>query len=445
MAATTGTQPASKGSKKKLAKNGESVKYSASSAGSATATDRQDESYESPYIRELQKNIRNLNKKITNASKTDSILSQHAGIPLDELVSSRIINTDQKAQIEKKPALQAQLAQLEEQLVHYQKIHEQYRSRAVAEKVEWETSLEKEKADAVSKAQIGFQQSLRDNFLTLSQFLRLAAYRREEASETESEENQSTESQAIEGVLMAIYTGDDNAVSSMLKLVHGTDEKVLNVSGETLQTSYAIVKSLAEESGSPLYEDSLQPEGVAAEATVADAVSVPAAATEAAGGASTVGTQAVSHLNGKVNGHSDGHVNGEGPTNGVTVTEDATKALAESQKKPKNGVSQERTSKAGSGPNDSPSPAAKQSQSWADDRPQPASQFSVTRAVRNPMAVEIGEVVDAESTGAAAVTVETGVAEVVDEAECLLDLGETKKRLDLASVHFKEVCHITNP
>ncbi|KAG6279904.1 hypothetical protein E4U47_002039 [Claviceps purpurea] len=370
MAATTGTQPASKGSKKKLAKNGESVKSSASSAGSATATDRQDEGYESPYIRELQKNIRNLNKKITNASKTDSILSQHAGIPLDELVSSRIINTDQKAQIEKKPALQAQLVQLEEQLVQYQKIHEQYRSRAIAEKAEWEKSLEKDKADAVSKAQIGFQQSLRDSFLTLSQFLRLAAYRREEASETESEENQSTESQAIEGVLMAIYTGDDNAVSSMLKLVHGTDDKVLNVSGETLQTSYAIVKSLAEESRSPLYEDSLQPEGVAAEATVADAASAPAAATEAAGGASTVDTQAVSHLNGQVNGH----VNGEGPTNGVTVTGDAAKALAESQGKAKNGVSQERTSKAESGPNGSPPPADKQSQSWADDQPEPASQ-----------------------------------------------------------------------
>ncbi|KAG6065005.1 hypothetical protein E4U32_007881 [Claviceps aff. humidiphila group G2b] len=363
MAATTGTQPASKGSKKKLAKNGESVKSSASSAGSATATDRQDEGFESPYIKELQKNIRNLNKKITNASKTDSILSQHAGIPLDELVSSRIINTDQKAQIEKKPALQAQLVQLEEQLVQYQKIHEQYRSRAVAEKAEWEKSLEKEKADAVSKAQIGFQQSLRDSFLTLSQFLRLAAYRREEASETESEENQSTESQAIEGVLMAIYTGDDNAVSSMLKLVHGTDDKVLNVSGETLQTSYAIVKSLAEESKSPLYEDSLQPEGVAAEATVADAASAP-----------TVGTQAVSHLNGQVNGHANGHVDGEEPINGVTATGDAAKALAESQEKAKNGVSQDRKSKAGSGPNGSPPPAAKQSQSWADDQPEPAAQ-----------------------------------------------------------------------
>ncbi|KAG5967325.1 hypothetical protein E4U57_000908 [Claviceps arundinis] len=363
MAATTGTQPASKGSKKKLAKNGESVKSSASSAGSATATDRQDESYESPYIKELQKNIRNLNKKITNASKTDSILSQHAGIPLDELVSSRIINTDQKAQIEKKPALQAQLVQLEEQLVQYQKIHEQYRSRAVAEKAEWEKSLEKEKADAVSKAQIGFQQSLRDSFLTLSQFLRLAAYRREEASETESEENQSTESQAIEGVLMAIYTGDDNAVSSMLKLVHGTDDKVLNVSGETLQTSYAIVKSLAEESKSPLYEDALQPEGIAAEATVADAAPAP-----------TVGTQAVSHLNGQVNGHANGHVDGEEPTNGVTATVDAAKALAESQEKAKTGVSQDRKLKAGNGPNGSPPPAAKQSQSWADDQPEPAAQ-----------------------------------------------------------------------
>lgn len=93
-----------------------------------------------------------------------------------------------------------------------------------------------------------------------------------------------------------------------------------------------------------------------------------------AASAPTVGTQAVSHLNGQVNGHANGHVNGEEPINGVTATGDAAKALAESQEKAKNGVSQDRKSKAGSGPNGSPPPAAKQSQSWADDQPEPAAQ-----------------------------------------------------------------------
>ena len=168
----------------------------------------------------------------TNASKTDTILSQHAGKPLDELVTAKIINTDQKAQILKKPALKAQLAQAEEQLAQYQKVHEQYHSRAVAEKADWEKSLVKAKADAVSDAKVGFQKSIKDNLLVLSQFLRLAAYRREEAAEPESDE-----SQAIEGVLLAIYAGDDTAVASMLKLVEGAEDKVLSVPGEQLETT----------------------------------------------------------------------------------------------------------------------------------------------------------------------------------------------------------------
>jgi hypothetical protein len=148
------------------------------------------------------------------------------------LVSAKIINMDQKAQILKKPALQGQLAQAEEQLAQYQKVHEQYQLQAATEKAEWEKSLEKAKADGASEAETGFQESLKDNLLVLSQFLRLAAYRREEGADAESDE-----SQAIEGVLLAIYAGDDSAVASMLKLVKGADEKVFSVPGEQLQTT----------------------------------------------------------------------------------------------------------------------------------------------------------------------------------------------------------------
>ena len=57
-------------------------------------------------------------------------------------------------------------------------------------------------------------------------------YRREEAKDPESDE-----SQAIEGVLLAIYSGDDGAVASMLKLIEGSDDQVLSVPGEQLQTT----------------------------------------------------------------------------------------------------------------------------------------------------------------------------------------------------------------
>lgn len=168
----------------------------------------------------------------TNASKTDSLLSQHAGKSLDELVASKIINPDQKAQILKKPALQAQLAQYEEQLTQYKQIDEQYRTRAATDKAEWEKSLEKAKADAVSESTEGHKKSLRENLLLISQFLRLAACRREEATEPESDE-----SQAIEGVLLAIYAGDEGAVNALLKLLEGSEEPILSVPGEELKTT----------------------------------------------------------------------------------------------------------------------------------------------------------------------------------------------------------------
>lgn len=168
----------------------------------------------------------------TNVSKTDSLLSQHAGKSLDELVAQKIINSDQRAQVMKKPALQVQLAQMEEQLVQYQKVHEQYRSRAMSDKAEWEKSLDKAKADAVGEVKQEFKKSLQENLLVLSQFLRLAAYRREETKDPEADE-----SQAIEGVLLAIYAGDETAVASMLKLIEGSEEQILSVPGDQLQTT----------------------------------------------------------------------------------------------------------------------------------------------------------------------------------------------------------------
>lgn len=166
-----------------------------------------------------------------NANKTDSLLAEHKGKSLDELVEAKILNTDQKAQILKKPALQAQLATLEEQLAQYQRVHEQYASKAAAEKADFDKTIEKVKADATAEAKLSFDKSFQDNLLLLSQFLRLAAYRRE------AQDPDADESQAIEGVLLAIYSGDSSAVAAMMKLMDGTDENVISVPGERLQST----------------------------------------------------------------------------------------------------------------------------------------------------------------------------------------------------------------
>ncbi|KAI6091049.1 hypothetical protein F4821DRAFT_210799 [Hypoxylon rubiginosum] len=239
-------QAESKSAKKKKAKGDrtESPAPSALSiqdkATSVAGQDGQDDSSESPYVRELQKNIRNINKKIANASKTDALIDQHKDKSLDELVSAKIINPDQRAQRLKKPQLESQLAQIEEQLAQYKKVDDEYRSRAAAEKASLEKSLsekyEKDKAEAVSavknQAAADADKTQHDGLLVLSQFLRLAAARRTEEADSELDENK-----ALEGVLLNIYTGDENAVATMVKLIEGAEEKTYAVTGEELQTT----------------------------------------------------------------------------------------------------------------------------------------------------------------------------------------------------------------
>ncbi|KAH7320051.1 hypothetical protein B0I35DRAFT_478340 [Stachybotrys elegans] len=355
--------PSSKSAKKKAIPIIERTDSPAPSVGSgmpdkAAAGDASDH----PYIRELQKSIRSINKKIANASKTDQVISQHPGKSLDDLVQAKVINADQKAVILKKPGLQAQLAQVEEQLVQYQKLQEQFQERAAAEKAEWEQSLDKVKAEAVAEAKEEAKKATHDNLLVLSQFLRLAAYRREEAKDPESDE-----SQAIEGVLLAIYSGDDSAVASMLKLVEGSDDQIWSVPGEKLQTTYSQVKTLAQDYKTPLYTEGAQAaEAEAGKVTGTDPTVAHASATEIAAGDVAPAAPAAA----------------EPSTNGIAnaaVADEAANAVAESHWDQSNdmSISQEWVDV----PRDpaetetglEATPAANSNvQSWADDHPDPA-------------------------------------------------------------------------
>ena len=144
------------------------------------------------------------------------------------------------AQVLKRPAMQAQVAQLEEQLAQYQKVDEEYRTRLVSEKAELEKTLteklQKEKdaavAEITAKAEADINKSLHDSLLILSQFLRLAAARRAEEADAQLDENI-----ALEGVLLNVYSGDENAVATMVKLVQGSEEQTRSTAGELLQTT----------------------------------------------------------------------------------------------------------------------------------------------------------------------------------------------------------------
>lgn len=187
-------------------------------------------SQESPYVKELQKSIRNINKKLASMHKTDGIIAEHPNVSLDELVAQRKLNADQKAAALKKPQLQAQLSQLEEQVQQYRKFDAEYQGALQKQKDELQTKhaeeLERAKAEAGKEAREAAESQLKNKLLVFSQFLRAAAAKRSEEDNVESEE-----SRAFEGVLLLVYGGDQKAVDSAVKIIDGSDEKVPSIDG----------------------------------------------------------------------------------------------------------------------------------------------------------------------------------------------------------------------
>lgn len=157
------------------------------------------------------------------------------------MVTLRKINADQKAQILNKPKLQESLTQLEEQISQYKKFDQEYKAMMHAEKAEYEktfndkASKELEAAIAATKSQAAADalKEQHDSLLLISQFLRLAAIRRgDEEADATLDENK-----ALEGVLAKVYTGDEEAVQTMLKIIQGSKENTVSVSNDALSTS----------------------------------------------------------------------------------------------------------------------------------------------------------------------------------------------------------------
>ncbi|KAF1966849.1 hypothetical protein BU23DRAFT_559875 [Bimuria novae-zelandiae CBS 107.79] len=195
------------------------------------------------YIRELQKSVRNVNKKLNAMSKVSEIVAANPDVPLDELVSNRKINADQKAQYQKKPALESQLAQLEEQLAQYKKFEQELQNKAAQEKEIMQKGhteeLEKLRETLKQEAALEVKKTFREQFLTLSRFLRAAAARRQ------MEEVDNDLTKAFEGALLQVYGGDPTAVAAAEKLIEGSEEKVPSTDGEILSVTYAQVKQAA--------------------------------------------------------------------------------------------------------------------------------------------------------------------------------------------------------
>ncbi|KAI4119845.1 MAG: hypothetical protein LQ345_000312 [Seirophora villosa] len=246
------TSQESKTAKKKKAKAGAAAKETAvqptveadvSKSSVDLSTNGADASYESPYMKELYKSIRNVKKKLNATQKVDSIIAENPNQTLEELLAARKINQDQKTQAQKKPALQASLAQLEEQVAQYKQFDEDYQKRLATEKAALETShkeeLDKVKDAAISAAKAESAKEAKDNLLVLSKFLRAAAAKRQGGDEA------SPENRAFEGALLLVYGGEAGAVAAMESLIVGSDDKVPTVDQVPSEYTYKQVRDLA--------------------------------------------------------------------------------------------------------------------------------------------------------------------------------------------------------
>ncbi|GKZ22746.1 hypothetical protein AbraIFM66951_004242 [Aspergillus brasiliensis] len=210
------------------------------------------DSQEHQHLKELQKSLRNAMKKLNATAKVDAIIAENPGKSLDDLVAEKKINVDQKAQALKKPSLQAAVAQIEEQIAQFKSFAAYYEEQLVSQKAELE-KVHKEQLEAVQKQAIDAasgarETELRQKLLNLSKFLCAAARVRNSGDET------SNESRAFEGVLYQIYGGTQDAVSSMLKIIDGVDEKVVGVDSTVLDVTYGRVKQAAAELAGPADE-----------------------------------------------------------------------------------------------------------------------------------------------------------------------------------------------
>ncbi|KAI7532241.1 hypothetical protein KC331_g13689 [Hortaea werneckii] len=200
-----------------------------------------DGAFEHPHVKELQKQIRNLSKRLTGLQKVDDIQNANPGLSLNDLVAQRKINQDQKAAAEKKPQIQAQLKDVEGQVQVFRSVNAEYLAQLQKQKdelaAEHQQQLQKIKEDSRLEAMTSTASELRKNLLVFSQFLRAAAAKR-----NIEEESNTHESMAFEGALLLVYGGDEKAVEAAVNIIEGADQEVPSIEGPLSGVKYSQIK-----------------------------------------------------------------------------------------------------------------------------------------------------------------------------------------------------------
>lgn len=188
---------------------------------------------EHPHLRELQKQMRNLHKRLAGLQKIDVVQQAHPGVSLDQLVAQRHINLDQKAAAEKKPQIQAQLKDVETQVRVFRQVTAEYQAQTQKQKEDLTAAHQQELRQAKEAARLEAMAAsagqLREKLLLFSQFLSAAAAKRNIEEEAGTDEGM-----AFEGALLLVYGGDKRAVDAAVSIIDGTDEPVPNIEGSLL-------------------------------------------------------------------------------------------------------------------------------------------------------------------------------------------------------------------
>ncbi|KAK5120137.1 hypothetical protein LTR85_006618 [Meristemomyces frigidus] len=238
----------SKSARKKKAKAEAATNGTSEATATPRAPAKEDSSngdaggaFEHPHLKELQKQIRNVNKRLAGLQKTDAVQEANPGVSLDDLVAQRKINNDQRTASAKKPQLLEQLSSLEEQVKTFRTVDGDYQAQMQKQKegltAQHQKELEKAKEEHKQESTTSGASELRKKLLVFSQFLRAAAAKRNEVDEAGTDE-----SAAFEGALLLVYGGDQHAVETAVNIIEGSDEQVPNIEGVPLPVKYSQIK-----------------------------------------------------------------------------------------------------------------------------------------------------------------------------------------------------------
>jgi len=160
--------------------------------------------------------------------KLDKIREEHPGQSLDDLVTAKKINNDQRAQGQRKPILTAQRDEFSEQLKKYEKFVDDYEEKLVKQRETLSSTHTKDaeviRAEVTSEVKKEMEIEFKRRLLTFTRFLKAAAGRRQT-------EDDSEEGKAFESVLCGVYAGDAAAVDCAENLVNGSEENVPEYTG----------------------------------------------------------------------------------------------------------------------------------------------------------------------------------------------------------------------